>query len=296
MTIIDKCHKNLLNLELRFLTFVQLFLFRMIKNLSIKAGIAILFFGSFITTRAQCTPISEFIENFDTLSCCNMGVVPTCWNSILTSGGGNQIISNTSPASGPSNVYQTGYNKISIVIMPRLTNINAGTHHFKFKARVNSGQGLLDFGYITDIDDRSTFVTLESIAISNTTYDNTSERILDVPTTVPANARLAIRNPGTTWAGHYWDDAIWEPKSSLGTHDLKLKFFKIYPNPFTDAISFSDISEIQNLTITDVSGRLIRTLKKPSSTINLKDLKSGVYFFTIYQKDGKLQTYKAIKE
>lgn len=268
----------------------------MIKNLSIKTSIVILFFGSFTVSNAQCTPISEFSENFDTLSCCNMGVVPTCWNSILTSGGGNQIISSTSPASSPSNVYQTGYNKVSIVIMPPLTNINAGTHHFKFKARVNSGQGLLDFGYLTDINDMSTFVVLQSIAISNTTYDNTSERILDVPTTVPVNARLAIRNPGTTWAGHYWDDAVWEAKSNLGTNDLKFKDFKIYPNPFTDAITISETNDIKKLQITDVSGRLIRMIEKPSSTINLKDLKAGVYFITVHQKDGKLETYKIIKE
>lgn len=268
----------------------------MIKNSSIKAGIAILFFGSFSMSKAQCNPVSEFSENFDTLSCCNMGVVPSCWNSILTAGGGNQIISSTSPASSPSNVYQTGYNKISIVNMPPLTNINAGTHHFKFKARVNSGPGLLDFGYITDINDASTFVVLQSITITNGTYDNTSERVLDVPTTVPATARLAIRNPGTTWAGHYWDDAVWEPKSALSTNDLKLNDFKIHPNPFADIITISESNEIQSLKITDVSGRLIKTMENPSSKINLNDLKAGIYFITIQQKDGKLQTYKTIKE
>lgn len=268
----------------------------MIKKISVKTSIAILFFGSFTVNKAQCTPISEFTENFDTLSCCSMGVVPTCWNSILTSGGGNQIISSTSPASSPSNVYQTGYNKISIVIMPLLTNINLGTHHFRFKARVNSGQGLLDFGYITDINDMSTFVNLQSITISNTTYDNTAERILDVPTTIPASARLAIRNPGTTWAGHYWDDAVWEPKSNLNTSDLKLEDFKIYPNPFADEFTISDTSKIQHIKIIDVSGRLLKLIEKPSSKINLKDFKSGIYFITIHSKDNKLKTTRIIKE
>ncbi|MFL9833578.1 T9SS type A sorting domain-containing protein [Chryseobacterium terrae] len=266
------------------------------KNNFLFAGLITASIFSSSVLKAQCTAVSEFSENFDTLSCCAMGVVPSCWDSILTAGGGNQIISSTSPASSPSNVYQTGYTKISIVVMPPLTNINAGTHHFRFKARVNSGPGLLEFGYITNVADASTFVVLQSITINNSTYDSTSERIFDVPTTVPANARLAIRNPGTTWAGHYWDDAVWEPKSALSTNDLKLNDFKIYPNPFTDIITISETDDIQNLKITDVSGRLIKTIEKASSKINLNDLKPGIYFITFKQKDGKSQTIKAIKE
>lgn len=268
----------------------------MIKNNFLFAGLITASVSVSSLLNAQCNAVSEFSENFDTLSCCNMGVVPSCWNSILTAGGGNQIISSTSPASSPSNVYQTGYNKVSIVVMPSLTNINAGTHHFKFKVRVNSGPGLLDFGYITDVNDVTTFVTLQSITITNSTYDSTSERIFDVPTTVPANARLAIRNPGTTWAGHYWDDVVWEPKTALSTNDLKLNDFKIYPNPFTDLITISDTKEMKQLKVTDVSGRLIRMIEKPSAKINLSDLKAGIYFMTIEFKDGKSQTFKTIKE
>lgn len=270
----------------------------MIKNNLFFAGfIAASVFASSVV-HAQCSPVSEFSENFDTLFCCDMGVVPTCWNSIVTADGGNQIISNSSPASSPRNVYQTGYNKVSVVIMPPLTNINAGTHHFKFKARVNPGSsaGLLDFGYITDVNDATTFVVLQSITISNGTYDNTSERVLDVPTSVPANARLAIRNPGTTFAGHYWDDAVWEPKSGLGTHETNISRTEIYPNPFTDGFTITDIKDVETLTINDISGKLIRIVEKPSAQVNLSDLKVGVYFATLQWKDGKSQTIKMIKK
>jgi len=266
----------------------------MIKNLSTKLFVSLSIAGC-ISTYGQCTPVSEFSENFDTLSCCNMGVVPTCWNSIVTQGG-NQIISSTTPASGTSNVYQNGYLKVSIVILPPLTNVNAGTHHFKFKARANGGPGLLEFGYMTDINDMATFVILQSITIANSTYDNTSERILDVPTTVPANARLAIRNPGTTWAGHYWDDAVWEAKSNLSTDETRKDNVKIYPNPFKDVINISGAKNTEIIKVTDVSGRVVKTITKPSSEINLSDLKSGIYFVTILSKDEKVQTFKVIKE
>ena len=267
----------------------------MIKNLSTKLFLGLSIAGC-ISISGQCAPVSQFSENFDTLSCCNMGVVPTCWNSIVTQGG-NQIISSTTPASGVSNVYQNGYQKVSIVILPPLNNVNAGTHHFRFKARANSGPGLLEFGYMTDISDMATFVVLQPITITNSTYDSTAERTLDVPTTVPANARLAIRNPGTTWAGHYWDDAVWESKSILGTDESnKRKEFKIYPNPFKDVIHISGIKNAERLNVSDVSGRILKTLVKPTSEVNLNDLKSGVYMMTIEAKDGKVQAFKVIKD
>lgn len=168
-------------------------------------------------TNGSCPAVSSFSENFDasTLTCCNMGVVPQCWHSISTATGANQIISNTTPASGTNNIYQFGYgtNLQSIVVMPEVNNINAGTHQFRFKLRANSGPGNLDFGYITDITNASTFVIIQTINVTNSTYnDPIAERTLIVPTTVPSTARLAIRNPGTSWAGFYWDDANWEPK------------------------------------------------------------------------------------
>ena len=169
-----------------------------------------------INTLGTCTAVSSFFEDFDdpTLTCCSMGMVPDCWNSISTATGANQIISTTSPASGTNNIYQIGYGtgKVSIVVMPEVNNINAATHQFRFKVRANSGPGDLDFGYITDITDASTFVTIQTMSVSNSSYnDPAAERTFTVPTTVPVNARLAIRNPGTSWAGFYWDDASWEP-------------------------------------------------------------------------------------
>lgn len=160
----------------------------------------------------NCPSLTELYENFDNYSCCEMGVVPTCWNSIRL-GNASQIISSTNPASGTSQIYQFGYGNgvVSIVALPHFSNVNAGTHQFRFKVKANS-QGALDFGYITDINDASTFVIIESLTINNTSYNSSdAERTLSVPTTVPAGARLAVRNPGTTFAGMYWDDVYWEP-------------------------------------------------------------------------------------
>jgi hypothetical protein len=269
----------------------------MIKNLSLIIYFPLLgIFGGASLMNAQCTAVSSFSENFDAYSCCSMGVVPTCWDSVLLNGA-SQIISSTSPASGTSQIYQTGYGagKISIVIMPPITNINAGTHRLRVKMKANSA-GYLEFGYIKN-NLPETFVVLQQITINNSSYnDAASERIFTVPTSVPDGMRLAIRNPGTSFAGHYWDDAVWEPIPNLGTQENNIATgINIYPNPFNDTLKISDIKDVKSITITDAVGRVIETIEKPLSTLELNDLQKGIYFVNLHFKDGTVKSFKSMK-
>ncbi|WP_449401208.1 T9SS type A sorting domain-containing protein [Chryseobacterium wanjuense] len=269
----------------------------MIKNLSIKKCFPLLgILGGMFTANAQCNAVTGFSENFDAYSCCNMGVVPTCWDSVLL-GGASQIISSTAPASGTSQIYQNGYGagKISIVVMPPVSNINAGTHRLRVKMKANSA-GYLEFGYIKDaLPD--TFVVLQGITINNTSYsDSAAERIFTVPTTVPDGMRLAIRNPGTSFAGHYWDDAVWEPIPLLGTHEADASSgVKVYPNPLKDVLYISDSKDVKKVTINDAAGRIVKTVEKPAATVEVNDLQKGLYFVTLHFKNGTEKSFKAIK-
>jgi hypothetical protein len=268
----------------------------MIKNLQFRMCLPLMgfLFGTAVIN-AQCTAVDSFSENFDAYSCCNMGVVPTCWNSLLLNGA-SQIISSSQPASGTSQIYQNGYGagKITIVIMPPITNINAGTHQLRVKMKAN-GAGYLELGYIKDPTDANTFFVITPITITNTSYDGTSERTFTIPTTVPDGARLAIRNPGTSFAGHYWDDAVWEPIPNLGTKDIALSNVKSYPNPFKDVLNISDIKNVQTITITDAIGRLVKTIEKPETKLQLNDLQKGIYFVTLHYKNGNDKSLKVIK-
>ena len=268
----------------------------MIKNLYFKICLPFLGVLGGISANAQCTAVSSFSENFDAYSCCNMGVVPTCWDSVILNGA-SQIISSTSPASGTSQIYQTGYGtgKISIVVMPPITNISAGTHQLKVKMKANSA-GYLEFGYIKE-NLPNTFVVLQAININNTSYnDPAAQRTFTVPTSVPSDMRLAIRNPGTSFAGHYWDDAVWEPIRNLATHENDISSeIKIYPNPFKDIINISDIKDVKTITINDAIGRVVQTIEKPTNIIQLKDLQIGIYFVTLHFKNGTEKSIKTIK-
>lgn len=71
---------------------------------------------------------------------------------------------------------------------------------------------------------------------------------------------------------------------------------KAYPNPFAEVLNISDISKVKSVSIVDVAGRLVKTIDNPSSTLQLGDLKQGLYLVTLNLKDGSKQTIKAIKK
>lgn len=87
-------------------------------------------------------------------------------------------------------------------------------------------------------------------------------------------------------------------KGVLGTSDVKKekKKIKAYPNPFTDVINISDAANVKSISVSDLSGRLIKVIDNPGSSIYLSDLRQGMYLLTLIMKDGSKQTIKTIKK
>lgn len=71
---------------------------------------------------------------------------------------------------------------------------------------------------------------------------------------------------------------------------------RVYPNPFADVLNISDVKNVKSVTIVDIAGRLIKTIEKPSSVLQLRDLNSGMYMVVLNMNDGSKQTIKAIKK
>ncbi|MGU3373904.1 T9SS type A sorting domain-containing protein [Chryseobacterium sp. M5A1_1a] len=87
--------------------------------------------------------------------------------------------------------------------------------------------------------------------------------------------------------------------SILATSEVvaeKMKEIKVYPNPFNDVLNISDISKVQSVYIIDLAGRVVKTIEKPSSVLQLGDLKQGMYLVALNMKDGSRQVIKAIKK
>jgi len=72
--------------------------------------------------------------------------------------------------------------------------------------------------------------------------------------------------------------------------------FKIYPMPFTDTINLDNAEEVKTIFVTDVTGKLVKTVNLPQQNVYLGDLKSGLYILTMNMQDGSVQNTKAVKK
>ena len=82
---------------------------------------------------------------------------------------------------------------------------------------------------------------------------------------------------------------------ATGESIVKQNGVNIYPNPFTDFIRISDVKNVVSVSIVDMSGRMVKTVK-PANEINLSSLKSGMYLINLTMKDGSVKTVKSIKK
>lgn len=82
----------------------------------------------------------------------------------------------------------------------------------------------------------------------------------------------------------------------LSTGEASVQKFKIYPMPFTDFINLDYAQDVQSILITDITGKLIKKIANPEQSINLAELKSGLYILTMNMQDGSIVTTKAIKK
>ena len=69
-----------------------------------------------------------------------------------------------------------------------------------------------------------------------------------------------------------------------------------YPNPFADVLNISDMKNVKSVSVVDVAGRVVKSIEKPSSSLQLGELKSGMYMVILNMNDGSKQTIKAIKK
>ncbi|MET3538237.1 fibronectin type III domain-containing protein [Chryseobacterium limigenitum] len=101
---------------------------------------------------------------------------------------------------------------------------------------------------------------------------------------------------GTSTNGQFQISAY--DASVLGTSEVSgaKNGIKVYPNPFADDLNISDISKVKSVLVNDISGRLVKTISNPGSTLHLGELKSGMYLVTLEMKDGTKQTIKTIKK
>jgi hypothetical protein len=125
-----------------------------------------------------------------------------------------------------------------------------------------------------------------------------SEETIAVPTVAGTVYYVNVGYYSGTYDEPEGEFTITINKDNLATSEVSKgkDAIKAYPNPFTDVLNISKIEQVKTVLITDVAGRLIKTIENPSSALHLGDLKQGLYFVTLQMKDGSKQTLKAIKK
>lgn len=75
----------------------------------------------------------------------------------------------------------------------------------------------------------------------------------------------------------------------------KAEDLKIYPNPTKDILNIQSSSTIEKISFHDISGKEIKTIHQPQSSIMIDYLANGIYFIRI-KTDQSESNYKIIKQ
>jgi len=72
--------------------------------------------------------------------------------------------------------------------------------------------------------------------------------------------------------------------------------FKVYPNPFVDYVNVANASELSKVVVTNIAGQTVKEVVNPTERIQLNELRSGIYFMSLYNSDDVIvKTAKIVK-
>lgn len=147
-------------------------------------------------------------------------------------------------------------------------------------------------------DSEKTVLTAAEIAQGNITIPesaklgNTRMRVRMHYTLTGSNATPC----GTSTFGQVEDYTVnILPKITQATTNVTKDLISVYPNPFQDILKISDVKGVKSITISDISGRLVKSMKA-STELHLADLRAGLYIVTLHMNDGTVKAVKAIKK
>ncbi|WP_379963615.1 GEVED domain-containing protein [Epilithonimonas sp. UC225_85] len=85
------------------------------------------------------------------------------------------------------------------------------------------------------------------------------------------------------------------PNETLQVTEAVKSKISVYPNPFLDHLNVSDIKNVQSISVSDMTGRQIKNII-PSQSIDLGNLRRGLYIVNIQLNDGSVKSFKVIKK
>lgn len=170
---------------------------------------------------------------------------------------------------------------------------------FKYKTHIYSGgsvNGIMKVEY--SIDGGANYLPVQTINL--TSVISCTNFTASLPQdAVPAGADFRLRVSGQWTSGDYWlvlDDFKITQSPFLAAAEINKKENAFYPNPFSNVIYIDNAEKVTNVTISDVSGKTVKTLDQVSKEINLSQLKTGVYIMSVRYADGTSSVEKIVKK
>lgn len=173
------------------------------------------------TFKTQCDEVTEYTQNFDSLTTNFINTMPDCWSRGLI-GSPSIYVTNASvaPMSPINRLYMFASAGGTIpseafAILPPVSNLQAGTHRLRFKAYATVAGRTVQIGYLSDVTNLASFALLQEISLPGNLATSATEFFI-IPGTIPAGVKhLAIRNNGFTGTPlgsttAYFDDFKWE--------------------------------------------------------------------------------------
>ena len=65
--------------------------------------------------------------------------------------------------------------------------------------------------------------------------------------------------------------------------------FKVYPNPFVDFVNVENASKLSKIVVTNIAGQVVKEVVNPTSKIQLNELRSGIYFMSLYNTENVIE-------
>lgn len=108
----------------------------------------------------------------------------------------------------------------------------------------------------------------------------------------------AAKSDGTPTDLYCIDDLRWE-SATLGVDDFKVSSeYNVYPNPSVDMVTINSSVEMNELLLSDISGKKVLKIKLDnlkSYPLNTSSLKNGIYFLKI-NSNNLIKNIKIIKQ
>lgn len=106
-----------------------------------------------------------------------------------------------------------------------------------------------------------------------------------------------VTNNGSSPGTFEIDSIVFDNNMTLSTQDLEAIDFSIYPNPANDVINIISNSAMESVSIYDITGKLVLSnISNNTNTVNISELRTGVYLFKVVLINGNQITKRLIKK